>query len=522
MKDYIELVAKNVNFKDEKNIIEKFLVLLYLKSRLSTKSISEKLQLPIPIITAIKKEFIKLNILEQMNGVCITQLGIEYLNKYCGYEGVNKNLFSDLLWNEYKRKEFLLYLEKKYQHIFSQRPQVDVKIDQAKSTAYTSFKRALLCLQDFSLIGKKILCVGDDDLVSVAIVLLLKELSLSNNQFTKICVFDIDKRFLDYIKEISHTYSYDITCECINLKEPLPLKYSNIFDCFFTDPPYTINGLDLFLSRGLSALKKEKGLSVFLSFGNKPIQESFDIQNHLNEFGLIIKEIFHDFNSYEGASVLGSTSQMMILKSTEHIIPIIERQYNHSIYTKEQNKYNSIYKCKKCNFTIELNKKNKFSTIEDLKNHGCPKCGNVLFEQLKRKYVSSNENKRQSLGVHLIIDYYGCNPKIISETKKIKNIMHEAAKKSNSTIVTEEFHEFQPYGVSGAIIIQESHFTIHTWPEYNYAAVDLFSCGDSVDLNIALNYIKKCFESDKYEYTNVKRGFIEDKQVSKSIFNKHL
>ena len=106
MKDYIELVAKNVNFKDEKNIIEKFLVLLYLKSRLSTKSISEKLQLPIPIITAIKKEFIKLNILEQMNGVCITQLGIEYLNKYCGYEGVNKNLFSDLLWNEYKRKEF--------------------------------------------------------------------------------------------------------------------------------------------------------------------------------------------------------------------------------------------------------------------------------------------------------------------------------------------------------------------------------------------------------------------------------
>ena len=68
----------------------------------------------------------------------------------------------------------------------------------------------------------------------------------------------------------------------------------------------------------------------------------------------------------------------------------------------------------------------------------------------------------------------------------VREAMVEAAKRSNASVVTDSFHEFKPYGVSGAVIIQESHFTIHTWPEHGYAAVDLFYCSNTVAVDIAV------------------------------------
>ena len=69
---------------------------------------------------------------------------------------------------------------------------------------------------------------------------------------------------------------------------------------------------------------------------------------------------------------------------------------------------------------------------------------------------------------------------------------------------------FSPYGVSGVIIIKESHFTIHTWPEYKYAAVDLFTCGESLDLRNAMLELKDRFECERLEFNNVMRGQLRD------------
>ena len=92
-----------------------------------------------------------------------------------------------------------------------------------------------------------------------------------------------------------------------------------MFDCFFTDPPYTVEGMSLFLSRGIGGLKKERGLKVFLSFGQKPVEDVFRVQEAILAHGLILLEQFKAFNEYEGASLLGNISQMMVLESTDHV-----------------------------------------------------------------------------------------------------------------------------------------------------------------------------------------------------------
>ena len=74
--------------------------------------------------------------------------------------------------------------------------------------------------------------------------------------------------------------------------------------------------------------------------------------------------------------------------------------------------------------------------------------------------------KLEQLGRHILVEFYNCDTDILGNHEKIEKIMCEAAIKSNATIVTSCFHKFNPWGVSGAVIIQESHLTIHTWPEY--------------------------------------------------------
>lgn len=84
--------------------------------------------------------------------------------------------------------------------------------------------------------------------------------------------------------------------------------------------------------------------------------------------------------------------------------------------------------------------------------------------------------------------------------------MRDAALESKATVVAQSFHEFQPYGVSGAVIIQESHYTIHTWPEHAYAAVDLFYCGGTVHVHKAVDTLQQRFQPQRMKFLVVRRG----------------
>ncbi len=111
-----------------------------------------------------------------------------------------------------------------------------------------------------------------------------------------------------------------------------------------------------------------------------------------------------------------------------------------------------------------------------------------------------------SLGRHIIVEYYDCTPEILNDVTLIQESMEGAAEKAGATIINSTFHHFSPYGVSGVVVIEESHLAIHTWPEYGYASVDLFTCGESVDPWISYQYLKDAFEAGHGSAVELKRG----------------
>lgn len=112
----------------------------------------------------------------------------------------------------------------------------------------------------------------------------------------------------------------------------------------------------------------------------------------------------------------------------------------------------------------------------------------------------------KALGRHILVEFLNCNADIMNDVAAIENSMVEAAQIAGATVINSTFHHFSPYGVSGVVVIQESHLAIHTWPEYRYAAVDLFTCGDSVDPWVSFEYLKKAFEASRYSALEMNRG----------------
>ena len=117
--------------------------------------------------------------------------------------------------------------------------------------------------------------------------------------------------------------------------------------------------------------------------------------------------------------------------------------------------------------------------------------------------------KLETLGRHILVEFYNCNEEKMRDSAFVEKAMNEAAVTANATIVNSVFHHFNPYGVSGAVIISESHLAIHTWPEYGYAAVDVFTCGENINPWVAFDHLEKEFEAEKSESTEIPRGMVE-------------
>jgi S-adenosylmethionine decarboxylase len=115
-------------------------------------------------------------------------------------------------------------------------------------------------------------------------------------------------------------------------------------------------------------------------------------------------------------------------------------------------------------------------------------------------------DEEPSLGSHLLIELFGCDGEALKLESSVGAAMEEAARESEATVVAKSFHEFKPYGVSGAVIIQESHYTIHTWPEHGYAAVDLFYCGGTVAVHKAVEVLQERFKPERIKFLVVRRG----------------
>ena len=111
-----------------------------------------------------------------------------------------------------------------------------------------------------------------------------------------------------------------------------------------------------------------------------------------------------------------------------------------------------------------------------------------------------------ALGRHILVEFNGCCPEILNDVAVIESAMVEAARKAGATVIQSSFHHFSPFGVSGVVVIQESHLAIHTWPEYQYAAVDLFTCGETVDPWVSFDHLKTAFKAANHSSIEMYRG----------------
>ncbi len=115
----------------------------------------------------------------------------------------------------------------------------------------------------------------------------------------------------------------------------------------------------------------------------------------------------------------------------------------------------------------------------------------------------------KSLGQHILVEFYGCDREKLNDLKFIGDAMTGAAEYAKATVVDDVFHKFNPHGVSGVVVIAESHLAIHTWPEFGYAAVDLFTCGDEIDPWDSFFYLNKELEAESNTTMELKRGLLD-------------
>lgn len=170
--------------------------------------------------------------------------------------------------------------------------------------------------------------LGDDDLVSIAIGLMFNTCNIN--------VFEIDTNIINYINAIALKYKLSITVVPFDCKNSIPQIYLKKFDCVLIDPPYTPNGVELFLDRGL-ALIKDNG-NILINYGNnlKTYEKYLVIQNIFSKYNLFLCNMFYNFNTYNNAYGIGSKSSLFHLKPTTQTIST-NINFN-KIYTFEEMK----------------------------------------------------------------------------------------------------------------------------------------------------------------------------------------
>lgn len=125
----------------------------------------------------------------------------------------------------------------------------------------------------------------------------------------------------------------------------------------------------------------------------------------------------------------------------------------------------------------------------------------------------------QSLGRHVLAEVYGCQFEVLNDISQVEDIMINAALEAGAEVREVVFHKFSPQGVSGVVVISESHLAIHTWPELGYAAVDVFTCGESVNPWDACNYLAEKFGAAHVTASEVKRGLVRSQKKERLVVN---
>ncbi len=455
--EILTIIAEKAQLAEGVEGVRSILLTMFRFPSLKNKKVSQKTGIAIPALAAARGELVKAGIVEKKN--YLGEKGRTWIRKNLNlkfeYDPLPNNF--DLSLAEIPEEYASI---NKIKEILNNRPEPDFALDQSHAISTTVINRALYLLKKGDIEGRKIVFLGDDDATSLAVGLL--------NLTEEITVIDIDPNVLKFLSESANTLSLkNFTVISHDLRDPCPTNILNNYDIVLMDPPYTNEGLRLFLKRAKQVLKtsiviegnmhKVLGKKCLLSFGNKPPKEMLHIQLSILDHGFIIKEMIPYFNLYKGASILG--------------------QFSHLYY-------------------IELA---EIQNIEDtLSLNALP----IYTSELKKRKT----NPYRPIGYHFVGEMRFTDQNFLLENEKIQKIFLDSLTYADLIIYDIFHHNYQPFGYSAVAILKTSHAAIHTWPEHGYISVDIFICDEFSKGLEVLKFLKNHFKPEKYEFLYMERG----------------
>ncbi len=352
----------------------------------STRDWSATIQIPVPVLAALRRELEKRNILIQDKKLRVSESGVQKLQTLFGQQIHVDQICSSCRGSGRIFPPEAMPLLEKFQAICEQRPEVDVTLDQSHATPETGIRKALFLLEK-GLLQRSIFLMGDDDFISLACLLVRETFLSSTESFSPIVVMDIDSRYLDLIRELSEG---KIQVREYDAREDFPVEMQGNFASAFTDPAYTENGITTFSYRCHEAL--EDGGTLFLSMPFPDGSMLNPIQKNLLEMGFVIREIHPGFNRYHGASMHASRTNLIIGEKIG-LTPEKKIRLRYTpFYTGEVRIPGAVYACTICETPHRVGPGNKYLTIKDLKQSGCEECGNDLFRRFNTREIEQMDD----------------------------------------------------------------------------------------------------------------------------------
>lgn len=352
---------------------------VYRAGSLRLQDAAREARLPMPIATAVRRELEKAGLLERKQGLALSDQGREFVERELGLGARLDVTCPACTGHGVVIPEQFHNLVARLGAIIEPAPSVDVTLDQAPCTPETSILRALLMLQQGALEGRRVLLLGDDDSVSLSIGLVAQ--ALGKDDVTRgMVVVDADERRLSFLRDSAGREGIALRTVHHDLRQPLPDELRRAFDTIETDPPYTLEGARLFLTRGREALTEGEGGQVFFSFAQWPPRQALDLQRLFLDLGLAVQTVRPGFNAYAGATVLGNVGQLIELAAAAPAATP-SQAWQGPLYTAEINPRERAYVCTQCGAETVLGRGGAPETIEALKERGCARCGEHSFRR---------------------------------------------------------------------------------------------------------------------------------------------
>lgn len=372
----LETVAKATSLREGPAGVAAVLRAVYRAGSLRLQDAARQARLPLPVATAVRRELEKAGLLERKQGLSLTAEGRDFVERDLGLGRT-----ADLTCPTCSGRGLVIPhdcrdLTEQLTAILARAPSADVTLDQAPCAPETAALRALLMLQSGALEGKRVLMLGDDDSVSLAIGLLAR--ALGRGDLTRrLTVVDVDDRWLSFLQGAAAAQGISLETVQHDLRQPLPDAMRQAFDTVETDPPYTLAGARLFLTRAGEALVADGQCSF--SFAQWPAAQMLDLQRVLVELDFAVQTVRPGFNRYPGATVLGNTGQLIELVHVGQARKPAE--WTGPLYTADINPRIRAYVCADCGTRTMLGQDGEPGTIEALKTAGCRKCGGHTFRR---------------------------------------------------------------------------------------------------------------------------------------------